>query len=172
MALSSSDTLPIIALPPGMVLLPGIIQRIPISSSRPDILALLSFVRSAARNSKGRREIAPIACIPLAHASPPLGPDGQLIVETEKQDGPEEITHDAGRKSKADLFSCGVAAKIAGIEGKGDGELFLIVEGVTRLKVNEMIQGQSILEGKFTYQKDEGKKSILVSQLLICHVLD
>ncbi|ROW09396.1 hypothetical protein VMCG_02243 [Cytospora schulzeri] len=157
MAPSNSDTLPIIPLPPGMVVLPGIIQRIPISSSRPDIPALLTniFIRSAARNPDGRREIVPIACIPHARSSPLMTPNGQQVVENGEQDDSKEMPHESGPISKDDLFSCGVAAKIAGIEGKGGGESFLIVEGITRLKVDEMHQVQPFLEGKVTYQKDE-----------------
>lgn len=174
MAPSSPDTLPIVPLPPGMVLLPGIIQRIPISSSRPDIPALLSFilVRSVARNPNGRRELAPVACIPHARSSSLTAPSGQLKVDNGERDDLKESTQGSDGIPKDDLFSYGVAAKIAGIEGKGSGESFLIVEGVTRLKIDEMHQAKGFLEGSVTYQTDEGKETSMFSQLLPCHGLD
>lgn len=101
-----------------------------------------------------------------------MDPMGQLVVENGEQGDSKETPHESGPVSKPDLFSCGVAAKIAGVEGKGGGELFLIVEGITRLKVDEMHEGQMFLEGKVTYQKDEGKETSMFSQLPLCHGLD
>lgn len=101
-----------------------------------------------------------------------MDPNGQLVVEDGEQSVSKETPHESGHVSQPDLFSCGVAAKIAGIEGKDGGELSLIVEGITRLKVDEMHQGQLFLEGKVTYQKDEGKETSMFCQLPLCHVLD
>lgn len=175
MAPSASATLPIIPLPHGIVLLPGTIQRIPVSSSRPDIPALLStvFTRAAASGSNGRIETVPIACIPQARLSPLMGPNGQLLIENGERDYSKTAQDDPERKiSKSDLFSCGVAAKITGVEGRGTGEFSLIVEGVTRVKVEKIYQMQPYFEGKVTYLKDQGKKSLPVYHLFSsCSIL-
>lgn len=174
MAPSNSATLPIIPLPQGIVLLPGIMQRIPVSSSRPDIPALLSnvFTRAASRSPNGRIETVPIACIPHARVSPLMGPNGQLLLENGERDFAKDTPLDSGRISKADLFSCGVAAKITGVEGKGVGEFSLIVEGITRVKVEKIYQMQPYSEGKVVYHKDEGKESPIFSHFPTCHGLD
>ncbi|KAG8167338.1 hypothetical protein KVR01_003027 [Diaporthe batatas] len=158
MAPSSSATLPIIPLPHGIVLLPGTIQRIPVSPSRPDIPALLStvFTRAAAGGSNGRIETVPIACVPQARLSPLMGPNGQLLIENGERDYSKVAQDDSGRNlSKSDLFSCGVAAKITGVEGRGTGDFSLIVEGITRVKVDKIYQTQPYFEGKVTYLKDQ-----------------
>ncbi|KAK7748833.1 hypothetical protein SLS53_000857 [Cytospora paraplurivora] len=157
MALSNSTTLPIIPLPQGIVLLPGLMQRIPVSPGRPDIPALLStvFTRAAAGSPNGRIETVPIACVPHARVSPLLGPNGQLLIENGEQDYPKEAPHGNVPISKADLFSCGVAAKITGVEGRGVGDFHLIVEGITRVKVDKIYQMQPYSEGNITYHKDE-----------------
>lgn len=163
MAPSHSATIPIIPLPHGIVLLPGTIQRIPVSPSRPDIPALLStvFTRAAASGSNGRIETVPIACVPQARLSPLMGPNGQLLIENGERDYSKVAQDDSGRKiSKSDLFSCGVAAKITGVEGRGTGDFSLIVEGVTRVKVEKIYQTQPYFEGKVTYLKDQGKESL------------
>lgn len=163
MAPSHSATLPIIPLPHGIVLLPGTIQRIPVSPSRPDIPALLStvFTRAAASGSNGRIETVPIACVPQARLSPLMGPNGQLLIENGERDYSKVAQDDSGRKiSKSDLFSCGVAAKITGVEGRGTGDFSLIVEGVTRVKVEKIYQTQPYFEGKVTYLKDQGKEPL------------
>ncbi|KAG6366226.1 hypothetical protein INS49_000402 [Diaporthe citri] len=168
MAPSNSATLPIIPLPHGIVLLPGTIQRIPVSPSRPDIPALLStvFTRAAASGSNGRIETVPIACVPQARLSPLMGPNGQLLIENGERDYSKVAQDDSGRKiSKSDLFSCGVAAKITGVEGRGTGDFSLIVEGVTRVKVEKIYQMQPYFEGKVTYLKDQVSQDKPVEEL-------
>ena len=156
MARTQTATLPVIALPRGTVLLPGVVQRIPVSSNRPDIASLLALVytRAASATPNGRIDTVPIACIPLA--SPFLGPKGQLLI----QDGETAISPDRGhvdpaKASKADLFAWGVAAKITGVEGRGTGEFTLLVEGVTRIRVEKTYHDKAYLEAKVVYCQDE-----------------
>lgn len=101
-----------------------------------------------------------------------MDPNGQLVVENGECDESKETTQEPGGIPKEELFPCGVAAKVAGIEGRGSGESFLIVEGTTRFKVDEMHQGQGFLEGRVIYQTDEGKETYMFSQLLLRHGLD
>ncbi|PSS02323.1 Lon protease-like protein 2, peroxisomal [Coniella lustricola] len=157
---SHSATLPIIPLPQGMVLLPGIVNRVTVSSARPDTAALLSAVysRAGSRGAKGRVESIPIACVPQSRASTsPVGPNGQLLMENENQDNTQSVMNgnDVARVGKTDLFSCGVAANITGVEGRGTGEFSLLVKGAARVKVEKVYQTQPYFEGKVTYHQDE-----------------
>ncbi|EFW98895.1 peptidase s16 [Grosmannia clavigera kw1407] len=167
MARSSSSAVPVLPLPKGVVLFPGIIQQIPVTASRPDIPALLASIYAhAANKSTGDGGAAainavPIACIPMA--SPFVGPRGQLLLGrdtsstnstnstanpgTPPGDAPEFV---AGKSTKADLFSCGVVANITSIEGRGAGEFMLHVEGRSRVWIDKMVQEQPCFEAKAT----------------------
>lgn len=157
MARTHTANLPIISLHQGVVLLPGIIQRIPVSSSRPDIPALLStvFTRAGARN--GRIETVPVACVPQIRDLRPKGPNGHLLIENGERDYSNGGGSDSDRIAKADLFSWGVAAKVTGVEGRGTNSFSLLVEGVARVKVEKIYRVQPYFEGKVAYYQDEGK---------------
>lgn len=161
MARSHSATLPIIPLHQGMVLLPGILNRIPVSPGRPDLAALLStvYARAGARSAKGSIDSIPIACVPLTRGLSLVGPNGQPLIENGERDYSK--TDQSGRNGppilKAELFSRGVAAKITGVEGRGTGEFSLLVEGVARVKVDKIYQTQPFFEGKVVYHQDEGE---------------
>jgi ATP-dependent Lon protease len=157
MARTQTATLPVIVLPRGSVLLPGVVQRIAVSLNRPDIASLLAavYTRAASKTPNGRIDTVPIACVPLA--SPTLGPDGQLLIEGgETAVSPDRGHVDPAKATKADLFGWGVAAKITGVEGRGTGEFTLLVEGVTRIRVEKIYQDKAYLEGKVVYFQDEG----------------
>ncbi|KAJ9132522.1 hypothetical protein NKR23_g11167 [Pleurostoma richardsiae] len=154
MARTESATLPVIPLPKGSVLLPGIIQRVAVSASRPDIPALLSavYTRAASRGANGRIDTVPIACVPIA--SPYVSSSGQLLLQNGEP--PSLVDRpDPGKLTKADLFACGIAAKITGIEGRGTGEFALLVEGLARVKVDRIYQERPYFEGKVTHYQDE-----------------
>ncbi|KAK4193748.1 Lon protease C-terminal proteolytic domain-containing protein [Podospora australis] len=153
-------TVPVIVLPRGSVLLPGVVQRIPVSSNRPDVASLLAavYTRAASNTPNGRIDTVPIACVPLA--SPLLGPNGQLLIENgepknaNSEADPNRVV-DPAKASKTDLFPWGVAAKITGVEGRGTGEFTLLVEGVGRVRVDKIFHEKSYLEAKVTYFPDE-----------------
>lgn len=153
---SHSATLPILPLAQGMVLLPGIVKSVPVSSLRPDILALLSavYTRAGARSSNGRIDSVPIACVPQAPGLSHLGPNGVPLIENGERDYSKD-NQDSSNISKSDLFQSGVAAKITGVQGRGTGEFSLLVEGVARVKVDKVYQTQPHFEGKVTYHQDE-----------------
>ncbi|KAK3944908.1 Lon protease C-terminal proteolytic domain-containing protein [Diplogelasinospora grovesii] len=154
MARAQTATLPLITLPWGSVLLPGVVQRIAVSSNRPDIESLLAtvYTRAASKTPNGRIDTVPIACVPFA--SPLLGPNGQLLI----QNGdpiPEPREVDPVKPKTSDLFGWGVAAKIAGVEGRGTGEFTLLVEGVARIRVDKIYTDKPYLEGRVGYYQDE-----------------
>ena len=171
MARSQTATLPVIALPRGTVLLPGIVQRVPVSSDRPDIAALLALVytRAASKTPNGRIDTVPIACFPLA--SPFLGPKGQLLIQDgERAVSPDRGEFDPAKASKADLFGWGVAAKITGIEGRGTGEFKILVEGVTRIRLEKLYHEKNYLEAKVAYYQDEPSRSDSALEELFTHM--
>lgn len=156
MGRSQTAALPIIPLARGFVLLPGLIQRISVTSSRPDIPALLAHVyeQAAARGPDARIDSIPIACVPLS--SPFVGPTGQLLINNGEEVDTSQLEEvNPGSASKADIFGFGVAAKIVGIDGRGAGEFALRVEGASRVRVDNIARERPFFQAKVTYFSDE-----------------
>lgn len=145
MARPQTATIPIIALPKGSVLLPGVVQRIPVSSTRPDIPSLLAavYTRAASKTPNGRIDTVPIACVPFAFQSP----------------NQDRTDVDPAKASKGDLFAWGVAAKITGVEGRGTGEFTLLVEGVGRVRIDKVFSDKAYLEAKVVLYPDNASPS-------------
>ncbi|KAK4178214.1 putative ATP-dependent protease La [Triangularia setosa] len=171
-------TLPILPLPSSSVLLPGVVQRIPVSSSRPDVASLLAAVytraasSSAAKTPNARIDTIPIACVPLA--SNLINSKGQLLIKKDDSPSSTSAEIDPAKASKNDLFPYGVAAKITGVEGRGTGEFTLLVEGVGRVKVEKVWTNteRGFLEGRVTGFVDDitGGKGGVVLQELFNHL--
>ncbi|KAK0672338.1 putative ATP-dependent protease La [Cercophora samala] len=176
-------TLPILPLPPGSVLLPGVIQRIPVSSLRPDVASLLAAVytraaASSAKNPNGRIDSIPIACVPLA--SPLINSKGQHLILQKDDASPVTTTNkppqiDPSKATKNDLFPYGVDAKITGVEGRGTGEFTLLVEGVCRVKLEKAWANteRGFLEGRVMDLVDDAtelEKGGVVLQELFNHL--
>ncbi|OTA00490.1 ATP-dependent protease La, putative [Trichoderma parareesei] len=156
MGRSQSATLPLIPLPRGTVLLPGLAYRITVNSSRPDIPALLAHVYelAASKGPDGRIDTIPIACVPVS--SPLVGPDGQLLITNgEDIDSSRIDAVNPGTAKKDDLFGFGVAAKIVGIDGRGSGEFALRVEGSSRVRVDSVTRERPFFEATVSYYEDE-----------------
>lgn len=165
MAPVKATHLPIIPLPKGVVLLPGILLRIQVSSSRADIPALLSEVYSKAASTtpSQRLDNVNVACVPLN--SPFLTPNGQKMIAGEER-GPkpkERLDIKPSSAKKDDLFGYGVAATISRVEGTTGraGEFALLVQGVSRLKVENITKERPFFEGEVTYLQDEGERNWL-----------
>lgn len=155
MGRSQTATLPLIPLARGAVLLPGLVQRITVSSGRPDIPALLAHVyeRAAAKGPDGRIDGVPIACVPVS--SPLVGPTGQLLINNgEEPDSSQVGEVNPAIASRDDLFGFGVAAKVVGIDGRGSGEFALRVEGMSRVRVDSITRERPFFEAKVTYFTD------------------
>ncbi|KAK5998565.1 Lon protease-like protein [Cladobotryum mycophilum] len=166
MGRSQSSTLPLIPLARGSILLPGLVQRITVNSSRPDIPALLASVyeRAAAKGPDGRIDSIPIACVPVS--SPLVGSDGQLLINNGEEIDPSQIEEvSPGAAKKGDLFGFGVAAKIIGIDGRGSGEFALRVEGTGRIRVDGITRERPFFEAKVTYFEDETAGSFSLLKL-------
>ncbi|PHH65288.1 hypothetical protein CDD81_2700 [Ophiocordyceps australis] len=155
MGRSQSSTLPLVPLGRGAVLLPGLVQRIPVHASRPDIAALLAYIyeRAAAKGSDGRIDSVPIACVPLA--SPLVGPTGQLLINNgEEIDNSQVDDINPGSASKDDIFGFGVAARVVGIDGRGSGDFTIRVEGTSRIRVDSISRQRPFFEAKVTVFTD------------------
>ncbi|KAK2044646.1 ATP-dependent protease La [Colletotrichum somersetense] len=156
MARSQPNTLPVIPLARGTILLPGVAQRIPVTAARPDIPALLAnvYTRAATAAPNERIDAVPIACVPVS--SPFVGPNGQLLIQDADHMDESLIKEvNPGTARKADLFNYGVAARITGIEGRGTAEFALRVEGVARIRVEKVTQERPHFEAKVKYFYDE-----------------
>lgn len=150
-------SLPLIPLPRGTVLLPGLVQRVLVSSSRPDIPALLAHVyeRAAAQGPDARIDGIPIACVPIA--SPLIGNDGQLLIENGDEVDVSQIPDvQPGNASKSDLFKFGVTARIMGIDGRGSGEFALRIEGTGRCRVDTVLRERPFFDAKVTLFPEQG----------------
>ncbi|OAA65974.1 peptidase s16 [Niveomyces insectorum RCEF 264] len=183
MARPHSSPLPILPLPKGVVLFPGLLQRIPATANRPDVAALLAsiYARAAAAGSSVSAVDAndgpaaslaindvPVVCVPMA--SPYVGPRGQLLLgrgphgdHGDHNDNDNALVPPgrsppafiAGKSTKADLFGCGVVAKIVKIEGRDAGEFALHVEGRSRVRIDDIYQERPCFEGNVTLHRDE-----------------
>jgi hypothetical protein len=163
-----AKTLPLIPLARGSVLLPGIIQRIPVTANRPDIPALLSHVYETVASKTGGKptkiDTVPIACVPAG--SPFVGPGGQLLINNGEEPDISQIEEvNPAEAKQSDLFGFGVAAKIIGIDGRDSGEFALRVEGTHRVKVETITHDRKYFEAKVTYYNDEGRMNVPISAL-------
>ena len=162
--------LPIIPLPRDSVLLPGITHRIPVAN-RKDIPALLSVVYSQVANTSSDPASVIIGCVPLC--SPLLSPEGQLLLEDSEDrvrntarriigasssgaSGDGNSKQDPGKASERDLFAYGVTAKIAGVQGRRQSDLRLVVEGLRRFRVERFTQFRPYVECEVTMLGEEG----------------
>lgn len=150
------NTLPIIPLARNSILLPGLVQRITVTSSRPDIAALLAHVyeQAASKGPDSRIDSIPIACVPIT--SPLIGQNGQLLINNGEEVDTSQIEEiNPGSAKKSDLFNFGVSAKIIGIDGRGAGEFALRVEGTSRIRIDSITRERPFFEGQVSYFTDE-----------------
>ena len=173
MGLSRPQTLPLLPLAKDNILLPGIILRIPITN-RPDILALLSRIYDKAnqRVATPNSNVTSIGCVPVN--SPLLSQDGQNLIDG-PSDGAEseeqQALVDPAQATGKDLFHFGTVAKVSGVEGKGTGELALLVEGLSRFRVDKITQEKPFFESEVTYHTEEGvAASDIATQGLFAHL--
>ncbi|KAJ2894504.1 putative atp-dependent protease la protein [Zalerion maritima] len=136
---------PIIPQTTGAVLLPGVIQRIPVSPNRADIPSLLAtvYTRAAAQKSPSGIENIPVACVPLTNDA-----FGQKSIDDDD--------YDISQTDRTDIGEYGVRAKITGVDGNGrTGEFALLVRGVSRVKIEKMTQERPFFEAKVEEYTDD-----------------
>jgi ATP-dependent Lon protease len=152
--MSNIRTLPLIPLPHSIVLLPGVVTRIPLQN-RADIAAILANIYSKASTPRPEASSVTAGCVPLN--SPYLSPDGKQLIENgdAKDNKSAAGQTDPSLASKADLFMYGTMARVTGVQGKRPGELSLMVEGVSRFKIEKFVRERPYFEAKIALHEDE-----------------
>jgi ATP-dependent Lon protease len=142
------------------VLLPGVVLRISIAF-RPDIAALLAHIYSTTNVSNSSSSIL-LGCLPLA--SPLLGLDGKRLLGdaagklAEQARRPQEAEVNMATLDKESLFGFGTLAKVTGVQGRVQGELSLIVEGLSRFRVERFTQERPYFEAMTEQVQDDGRQ--------------
>lgn len=151
---STSRTLPLVPLPHGTVLLPGVVTRVPLQN-RADIAAILANIYSKASTPRPEASSVTVGCVPLN--SPYLSPDGKQLIDDGKNKDKRDaaVQTDPSMARKPDLFRYGAMAKVNGVQGRRAGELTLIVEGSSRFKIEKIVQERPYFEAKVTTYQDE-----------------
>lgn len=152
MGQSRSQSLPIIPLPKGAVLLPGITLRIP-ASDRPDIISLISTLYA-----RPKLETASISvgCVPIK--SRLLSANGQRLIDETTRDNQEQNDDDEENidyRDAGNLFAYGTAARITGVQGRRS-DLTLTIEGGARFKIERIVKTKPFLEAAVTYAQADG----------------
>jgi len=146
------DSIPLLPLPHDVVLFPS--RKLQLSASnRPDIIAIIAeYYNRALTSPNAGSKSTVIGCVPLR--SPYLNGDGQRLIG-DGQDTPKKMAND-GQINQDDLFNYGVLATIGSVEGKRTGKLQIVVEGLQRFKIEEIVQEKPYLAAKVKTYADEG----------------
>lgn len=152
--MGKSQTLPLLPLPKGSVLLPGITLRVP-WNGRPDIAALLSTVYNTDRRLRPDATTISIGCVPIN--SPLLRSDGQQLLKNSEPSSQQQSDEDSLNPGYVDhrkLFMYGTVANISGVQGRRTEDLCLIVEGVRRFRIDRFTQMRPYFEAEVAYLED------------------
>ena len=141
---TSTKVLPLIPLAPPLAVLPGTTLKIPITN-RSDVAAILAKIYSISPTARPDAAIT-VACVPLN--SNLISPaDGQLLIEAPKNGDKPVYESDPVEATKKDVFGYACVAKISGVQGRRQGDLSLVVEGLQRVRVIEVVQERPYFEG-------------------------
>ncbi|KAL0260660.1 hypothetical protein SLS55_004350 [Diplodia seriata] len=154
MATPKSKVLPIVPLAAPSALFPGVTLNLPIVN-RADVASLLAHIYSRAASPKSDAPVT-IGCVPLN--SPLLSRDGHRMIDADaaaKKKAAKPEVKDPVHATKDDLFSFGTVAKVSGVQGRGQGELSLLVEGISRFKIQNVIQERPYFEAELVHLEDE-----------------
>lgn len=141
---TSTKVLPLIPLAPPFAVLPGTTLKIPITN-RSDVAAILAKIYSISPTAKPDAAIT-VACVPLK--SNTLGPDGRLLIEDLQQGGKAVFESDPIQATKNDIYGYACVAKVSGVQGRRQGDLSLVVEGLERVRVVDVVQERPYFEGE------------------------
>ncbi|PSN62283.1 ATP-dependent protease La [Corynespora cassiicola Philippines] len=145
----STKVLPLIPLAPPLAVLPGTTLKIPITN-RSDVAAILAKIYSISPTAKPDAAIT-VVCVPLN--SRLVSPhDGRLLIEDAKVDDDDDVAEryevDPVNATRKDIFGFGCIAKVSGVQGRRQGELSLVVEGLERVNVVDVVQERPYFEGE------------------------
>jgi ATP-dependent Lon protease len=152
---TSTRVLPLIPIGSPNAVLPSTTLKIPITN-RSDIAAILAKIYSIAPTAKPDAAIT-VACVPLN--SPSLSPqDGRLLID-DGTEGKEKVVYESDpvNATRKDVFGYACVAKISGVQGRRQGELSLVVEGLERVRVVGVVQDRPYFEGELESVEEFGK---------------
>ncbi|KAF1944309.1 ATP-dependent protease La, partial [Clathrospora elynae] len=129
---ASTKVLPLIPLAPPLAVLPGTTLKIPITN-RSDIAAILAKIYSISPTAKPDAAIT-VACVPL-------NSNGLEVDKTGYESDPMQATRN-------DIYGYACVAKVSGVQGRRQGELSLVVEGLERVRVVDVVQERPYFEGE------------------------
>lgn len=153
---SKAQTIPIVPLATSAVLLPGVTLRIPLEG-RGDLAAILANIYSRASTPRPDASAVTVGCVPLNSSY--LSPDGRKLIEHAEKGGKQEYETNPSKATEKDLFQYGTLAKVSGVQGRRRGELALIVEGVSRFKIEKLTKSRPYFEALVHVHEDEGECS-------------
>ena len=159
----TSSTLPLLALPRGFVLLPGVTLSVPIAD-RPDITSLLALVLARANASKP--EAISIGCVPLT--SQLLSSEGQNLIKGAHDQNARRTDVPASEARKEDLFRYGTVARISAVQGGLSHDAVLVLEGMQRFKIKRIKQRRPFFEAEVIYIDEKGKEPMGMNKLSSC----
>ncbi|THC97873.1 hypothetical protein EYZ11_002624 [Aspergillus tanneri] len=151
--------LPLVPLPKGSVLLPGVTLRIPVIN-RPDISNLLSSLLDRTAPSKRDGNTITFGCVPLG--SPFLSKDGQHLIDNGSLDDEKKEEYDlveASQARKEDLFRYGTVGKVIGVQRRAYSEASLVVQGVQRFTIRRVTRERPFFEAEAILLDDKDSVS-------------
>ena len=149
---TSTKVLPLIPLAPPLAVLPGTTLKIPITN-RSDVADILAKIYSVSPTARPDASIT-VACVPLN--SNTVGPDGQPLIEDARRGEKTVYESDPIRASKKDIFGWACVAKVSGVQGRKQGDLCLVVEGLERVQVVDVVQERPYFEGELVAADEYG----------------
>jgi ATP-dependent Lon protease len=153
-----TSSLPLIPLPRGLVLLPGVTLSIPILN-RPDIASILALV--LARGNNPRSDATSIGCVPLT--SQLLNSEGQTLIRGKNEPNGRWADVAASDARKEDLFRYGAVARISAVQGGLSQDAVLVLEGVKRFRIDKIKQRKPFFEAEVTYIDEQGWGNTVVT---------
>jgi ATP-dependent Lon protease len=141
---AGTKVLPLIPLAPPLAVLPGTTLKIPMTN-RSDVAAILAKIYSISPTAKPDAAIT-VACVPLN--SNTIGPDGRLLIDNGATGNKTVYESDPMQATAKDIFQYACVAKVSGVQGRRQGELSLVVEGLERVQVLDVVQERPYFEGE------------------------
>ncbi|KAF1919691.1 Lon protease C-terminal proteolytic domain-containing protein [Ampelomyces quisqualis] len=136
---TSTKVLPLIPLAPPLAVLPGTTLKIPMAN-RSDVAAILAKIYSISPTARPDAAIT-VACVPLN--APTVSPaDGAAAP------GTTAYASDPMQAGKKDVFGYACVARVSGVQGRRHGDLSLVVEGLERVQVVDVVQERPYFEGE------------------------
>lgn len=148
---SRSRTLPLVPLPYSVVLLPGVTTRLPLAN-RADVAAILAHLYSKAATPRPEASSVTVGCVPLN--SPYLTSDGEQFID-EKDVKKQANELDPAHARTKHLFQYGTLARVTGVQGRRAGELTLVLEGISRFKIDHITNERPYFEAHVTLCQEQ-----------------